>query len=126
MLPPPPQAAGGTWLEECAERAAEGRRRGGALGEARDRVECAEPGRERGVVHSLRSREWQELWEGWRGRRGTGEGGGCRTPSTGAKSTLVILRALAGLVYRAGLNWSPLASFSRRRWERTSGLVATR
>ena len=75
---------------------------------ARDSVEWAEPGRE----------DWRRVW------LGRGEGGG--GPHTGANSTFAVLRALAGVVYSAGLNSRPRASFSLSSWERTSGLDATR
>ena len=52
-----------------------------------------------------------------------GEGGGC---PAGANSTLVIFSAFAGVIYRPGWNSTPRHSFSRRIWDRTSGLEATR
>ena len=39
---------------------------------------------------------------------------------------MLVLRALAGVVYSAGLNSRPRASFSFKSCDRTSGLVATR
>ena len=58
-------------------------------------------------------------------RPAAGEGGGW-DGEEGAKSTVAILRALAGVVYKAGFNLVPRSSLSLISWASTSGLDATR